>query len=207
MDAPPGAVTQLLRAWSEGDADARDRLLPMVYRELRRTAASYLRRERPDHTLAATALVHEAYLRLVGQDAPYASRGHFFALAASMMRRVLVDHARARAAAKRPRPELQLTLDEALPAVLPRAFELLGLDRALTELAAFDARQARLVELRYFGGLTAAETAEVLGVSPTTVKREWNLARAWLYRHLTGSAGERGAGAPGDSDDDGALDP
>lgn len=134
MEAPPGAVTQLLRAWSAGDAGARDRLLPLVYAELRRQAAAYLRRERPDHTLAATALVHEAYLRLVGQEAPFANRAHFFALAASMMRRVLVDHARARAAAKRPRPELQVTIDDAMPAEEPRALELLGLDRALGEL-------------------------------------------------------------------------
>ncbi len=184
MDAPPGAVTRLLRAWNDGDPDARDQLLPLVYRELRRQAASYLRRERRDHTLPATALVHEAYLRLVGQDASIVNRGHFLALAASMMRRVLVDHTRARAAAKRPRPELHIALEEASPAVEPRPVELLALDSALTELAALDARQARLVELRYFVGLTAEETAEVLGISPTTVKREWNLARAWLFRRL-----------------------
>jgi RNA polymerase sigma-70 factor (ECF subfamily) len=186
MDAPPGAVTKLLRAWSDGDPDARDQLLPLVYRELRRQAASYLRRERPDHTLAATALVHEAYLRLVGQDADYANRSHFHALAATMMRRVLVDHARARAAAKRPRLDLLVAVDDATPAIEPRPFELLALDQALTELAALDPRQARLVELRYFVGLTAAETAEVMEISLTTVKREWNLARAWLYRHLVG---------------------
>ena len=184
MDAPPGAVTRLLKAWSDGDEEARDQLLPLVYRELRRQAASYLRRERVGHTLPATALVHEAYLRLVGQDAGFANRAHFLALAASMMRRVLVDHARARAAAKRPRPELHISLEEAGPSIEPRPVELLSLDRALTELAALDARQARLVELRYFVGLTAEEAAEVLGISPTTVKREWNLARAWLYRHL-----------------------
>lgn len=184
MDAPPGAVTKLLRAWNDGDPEARDQLLPLVYRELRRQAASYLRRERPGHTLPATALVHEAYLRLVGQDANYANRSHFLALAASMMRRVLVDHARARAAAKRPRPELLIALDEATPSVEPRPVELLSLDRALTELAELDPRQARLVELRYFVGLTAEETADVLAISLTTVKREWNLARAWLFRHL-----------------------
>ncbi len=186
MDAPPGAVTKLLRAWNDGDPDAREQLLPLVYRELRRQAASYLRRERRDHTLPATALVHEAYLRLVGQEASYANRAHFLALAASMMRRVLVDHARARAAAKRPRPDLLIALDEASPAVEPRPVELLSLDRALTELAAVDERQARLVELRYFVGLTAEETAEVMDISLTTVKREWSLARAWLYRHLKG---------------------
>jgi RNA polymerase sigma factor (TIGR02999 family) len=187
MNAPPGAVTKLLRAWNDGDPEAREQLLPLVYRELRRQAAFYLRRERRDHTLPATALVHEAYLRLVGQEASYANRAHFLALAASMMRRVLVDHARARAAAKRPQPDLMIALDEqAGPAVEPRPVELLGLDRALTELAAVDERQARLVELRYFVGLTAEETAEVMGISLTTVKREWSLARAWLYRHLKG---------------------
>jgi RNA polymerase sigma factor (TIGR02999 family) len=186
MDAPPGAVTRLLRAWSDGDAGARDQLLPLVYGELRRQAAAYLRRERPDHTLPATALVHEAYLRLVGQDAGYANRAQFLAVAATMMRRVLVDHARARAAAKRPQPALMISLDDASPSAEPRSVELLGLDRALTELAELDPRQARLVELRYFVGLSAPETAEVLGISPTTVKREWNLARAWLYRHLKG---------------------
>lgn len=182
------AVTELLRAWSRGDPDAGDQLVPLVYRELRRLAASQLRRERHNHTLAATGLVHEAFLRLVGQDADYENRAPFLALAARMMRRVLVDHARARAAAKRPRPELQITLEGAMPSVEPRAFELLSLDQALIELAALDARQARLVELRYFGGLTAAETAEVLEVSPTTVKREWNLAKAWLYRYLSRAA-------------------
>jgi RNA polymerase sigma factor (TIGR02999 family) len=182
--AQPG-VTELLRGWSRGDPGALDQLLPIVYRELRRRAASYLRRERKNHTLVATALVHEAYLRLVDQRADYQNRSHFFAVAASMMRRVLVDHARARAAAKRPRPELQISLDGATPAVEPQAFELLGLDLALDQLAALDARQAQIVELRYFGGLTAEETAEVVGVSLTTIKREWSLAKAWLYRHLT----------------------
>jgi RNA polymerase sigma-70 factor (ECF subfamily) len=202
MDAAPGAVTELLRAWSDGDPDARDQLLPLVYRELRRQAASYLSRERANHTLPATALVHEAYLRLVGQNAPYADRSHFFALAASMMRRVLVDHARARAAAKRPKPDLLIALDDVTPSVEPRPVELLGLDRALTELATIDPRQARLVELRYFVGLTAIETAEVLGISPTTVKREWNLARAWLYRHL------KTADEPADEPaDEGASEP
>lgn len=185
MHPAPGAVTELLRAWGEGDLDARDQLLPLVYRELRRQAGAYLSRERKNHTLPATALVHEVYLRLVGQNAAFADRNHFFALAANMMRRVLVDHARARAAAKRPKPELLIALaDDVTPAVEPRPVELLSLDAALTELAALDARQAQLVELRYFVGLTANETAEVLGVSPATVKRDWNLARAWLYRRL-----------------------
>jgi RNA polymerase sigma factor (TIGR02999 family) len=188
MGAPAGAVTELLHAWSRGDPGAGDALVPLVYRELRRQAARLLRRERGNHTLVATALVHEAYLRMVDQEADYQNRCQFFALAARIMRRVLVDHARARAAAKRPRPELQVTLDEAIHSGEPAAFELLGLDAALTELAAFDERQARLVELRYFGGLTGAEVADVLGISPTTVKREWNVARAWLYRYLTAGA-------------------
>ncbi len=183
---PPGVITYLLEAWSRGDPKAEGDLLPLVYRELRRQAAWFLRSERCGHTLVATALVHEMYLRLVGQEAAYENRCQFFALAARMMRRVLVDHARARAAAKRPQPELQVTFEEKeLPAAEPRAFELLSLDAALTELAAFDPRQAHLVELRYFGGLTSAEIADVLGVSPTTIKREWSLARAWLYRFLT----------------------
>jgi RNA polymerase sigma factor (TIGR02999 family) len=194
MEPQSSSVTELLKAWRRGDTGAGEELLPLVYRELRRQAALSMRRERPNHTLSATGLVHEAYLRLVDQDAGYQNRSQFFALAAQMMRRVLVDHARARAAAKRPRPELQITLENAMPSVEPRIFELLSLDRALDELAAFDSRQARLVELRYFGGLTSAETAEVLGVSPSTAKREWNLAKAWLFRHLTQLSSEPDAG-------------
>jgi RNA polymerase sigma factor (TIGR02999 family) len=183
---PPGVVTGLLKAWKRGDPKAESQLLPLVYGELRRQAAWFLRGERADHTLVATDLVHEVYLRMTDQAAAYENRSQFFALAARMMRRVLVDHARARAAAKRPQPGLQVTFEEKqLPAAEPRAFELLALDSALTELAAFDPRQARLVELRYFGGLTSTEVAEALGVSATTIKREWSLARAWLYRFLT----------------------
>jgi RNA polymerase sigma factor (TIGR02999 family) len=186
-DVPSGAVTELLRAWQRGEHGAQDRLLPVVYAELRRQAESYLRRERSNHTLVATAVVHEAYLRLVGQHVPLQNRAQFFGLMAQMMRRVLIDHARARAAGKRPRPELQLALDSADLGVAPPAFELLELDRALTELAAIDPRKARLVELRYFGGFTASETADLLEVSLTTFKRDWNVARAWLFRYLTRS--------------------
>jgi RNA polymerase sigma factor (TIGR02999 family) len=185
MGTQSAAVTELLAAWCRGDAGAGNELLPIVYREMRRQAASYLRRERRNHTLSATGLVHEAYVRLVAQRGGYENRSQFYALAAQMMRRVLVDHARARAASKRPRAELQVALEDALLPVEPRVVELLSLDRALDELAAFDARQAHLVELRYFGGLTAEETADVLGVSLATIKREWTLAKAWLYRHLT----------------------
>jgi len=185
----PGSVTELLRGWGAGDRQALEELVPLVYRELRRKAAAYLKRERRNHTLAATALVHEAFMRLVVQKPEYKNREQFFAVAASMMRRVLVDHARARAAAKRPRPELQITLDPSIASSSPEALEILSLDEALDELAALDARQARLVELRYFGGLTAEEAAAVLGVSLTTVKRDWNLAKAWLYRRLSPAPG------------------
>jgi RNA polymerase sigma factor (TIGR02999 family) len=180
-------ITELLRGWSRGDKDAADKLLPLVYRELKKIAAAHMRRERGNHTLVATALVHEAFLRLAGQDADFENRGQFFGVAASMMRRVLVDHARARHAAKRPRAELAINVDDAnLAAPTGAPIDLLGLDAALDELAKFDERQARLVELRYFAGLTSEQVAEVLGVSLSTVKREWNLARAWLYRRLQG---------------------
>jgi RNA polymerase sigma-70 factor (ECF subfamily) len=184
-----GSVTELLQAYTRGQPGALDALLPLVYEELRRRAASYLRGERHNHTLAATALVHEAYLRLVGQKADYQNRAQFFAVSATMMRRVLIDHARARAAAKRPRPKLQITLTPEIPAAAPEALDILELDRALDELASVDARQARLVELRYFGGLTSEEAARALGVSLTMAKREWNMAKAWLYRRLSRTAG------------------
>jgi RNA polymerase sigma factor (TIGR02999 family) len=181
----PGSITELLQQCARGAPGAQDQLFRLVYRELRRLAASHLRRERPDHSLVATAVVHEMYLRLVGQKANYENRSHFFGVAASMMRRVLVDHARARAAAKRPRPELQVTLDGTTPSHSPQAFELLSVNEALDSLAGVDARQARIVELRYFGGLTAEETADVLKISLATVNREWKLARAWLFHQLT----------------------
>jgi RNA polymerase sigma-70 factor, ECF subfamily len=188
LAAPPAAITEQLKALSRGDPRASEHLLPLIYRELQRQAARFLRRERPDHTLEPSALVHEAYLRLVGQDAAYQNRCQFFALAARMMRRVLVDHARARGAAKRPCADLRVTLDgEPSPPVEPREVDLLGLDAALTMLASLDPRQVRVVELRYFAGLTATETALALGVSVATVKREWSLARAWLFSYLTRS--------------------
>jgi RNA polymerase sigma factor (TIGR02999 family) len=188
MEKPSGQeVTALLREWSAGDRGALERLMPLVYEELRKLAAAHLKSERGNHTLQATALVHEAYLRLVGQRAvTWASRAHFYGIAAQMMRRVLVDHARRRQAAKRNPGTLFLDLgEEAAAAQADRAPELLVLDRALTELERLDPRQARVVELRFFAGLSVEETAEVAGISTATVKREWRTARAFL-RHEIG---------------------
>jgi RNA polymerase sigma factor (TIGR02999 family) len=184
-----GVVTGLLRAWGRGDHHARNELVPLVYEELRRRAAAYLRRERADHTLDPNALVHEAYLRLVGQErVAWQNRAHFFGVAAQMMRRILVDHARGQHRGKRSGAAVKVTLDEldeGVGRVEPPDCELLLLDQALTELTAIDPRQGRLVELRYFGGLTENEIAEVLAVSRSTVTREWQSARAWLYRRIT----------------------
>jgi RNA polymerase sigma factor (TIGR02999 family) len=179
-------VTVLLRAWGEGDLRARDDLLPVVYRELRRRAAGYLRHERPGHTLQPTALIHEAYLRLVGQErVGWQNRAHFFGVAAQMMRRILVDHARARGAAKRPGAGLQVVLDDRIGAAEPRSCDLLLLDQALSDLATLDPRQAHIVELRHFGGLSEREVAELLGTSRSAITREWEMARVWLYRRMT----------------------
>ncbi len=187
---PPGQVTELLVAWRRGDERAAERLIPLVYGELRARAAGALRRERRAHTLTPTALVHEAYLRLMdGRPPEVESRKHFLAIAARVMRRVLVDHARARNAAKRNQGKEALSLDEALTIGDGRGPALLRLDDALQALAAFDPAKARLVELRYFAGLTIEETADVLDTSPATVKREWALARAWLHREVKGEAG------------------
>src|SRR5206468_9884564 len=165
-------------------------LLPLVYRELRRRAVGYLRHERPDHTLQPTALVHEAYLRLIGlEHVSWQNRAHFFGVAAQMMRRILVDHARGRHAAKRFDPAVKVTLDEGVAVVEPRACELLLLDQALEELTAVDPRQGRIVELRYFSGLTEHEVAEVMSLSRPTITREWQTARAWLYRRITTGRG------------------
>jgi RNA polymerase sigma-70 factor (ECF subfamily) len=176
----------LLQAWGRGDYQARDELLPLVYEDLRRRAAAYLRRERADHTLEPAALVHEAYLRLVGQErVAWQNRAHFFGVAAQMMRRILVDHARGQHRGKRSGAAVRVTLDDAVGRVEPPDCELLLLDQALAELTAVDPRQGQLVELRYFGGLTEHEIAEVLAVSRSTVTREWQTARAWLYRRIT----------------------
>jgi RNA polymerase sigma-70 factor (ECF subfamily) len=181
-------VTQLLRRWREGDVQASDNLMAVVYDELKRQAAAYLRRERRDHTLQPTALVHEAFLRLTRQrDVDWQNRAHFFGIAAQMMRRILVDHARERNAAKRPTPDDRIPLDDRVASASPPDVEVLMLDAALTELAAIDGRQAHIVELRYFGGLSESDVAAVLSISRATVTREWQAARAWLYRRMTSS--------------------
>ena len=178
-------VTQLLQAWRDGDQAALDALLPLIYDELHRQARHYLRRERPGHTLQTSALINEAYLRLVDQRVPWRNRGHFFGVAAQLMRRILVDHARTQQRAKRGGEEQCLTLDAVAEMPAAQATDLVALDDALNTLAAQDPEQSRIVELRYFGGLTIAETAEVLGISHATVEREWALARAWLRLELT----------------------
>jgi RNA polymerase sigma factor (TIGR02999 family) len=179
-------VTQLLVAWGNGDQHALQELMPLVYRELRRLAHGHLRGERPDPTLQTTALVHEAYLRLVDQqEANWKNRAQFFAVAAQMMRRILVDYARARQYEKRGGGAQQVELDEAMVVSSDRAAEVVALDEALLRLAELDSRKSRLVELRFFGGMSIEETAEILGVSPGTVMRDWTLAKAWLQREMT----------------------
>jgi RNA polymerase sigma factor (TIGR02999 family) len=178
-------VTQLLAAWSDGDPAALERLLPLVYADLRRIAARQLKSERAGHTLSATAVVHEAYLRLAGHSRlRVGDRAHFFAVAAGQMRRILVDHARRRAALKRGGLEVRVTLDEEIVAGAVRDLELLSLDRALDELAALDPRLARIVELRFFAGLTLDDTAVAMDLSRRTVAREWALAKGWLHKRL-----------------------
>lgn len=181
----PGNVTQLLISAQRGDKAALDRLLPLVYAELRRLAAAYLRRERPNHTLQATALVHEAYLRLVDQRAvDWQNRAQFLGLAAEMMRRILVNYALQNTAQKRGGYRTRLALDDAVSSFTEAGVDLISLDEALQRLATLDPRQSRIVELRFFGGLSVEETAEVIGVSAITIKREWRIAKAWLYDQL-----------------------
>ena len=178
-------ITSLLDEWRSGKDDAFDRLFALVYDELRSLASSYMRRERPDHTLQTTALVNEAYLKLVGnRDALPQNRLHFFAVAAKVMRQILIDHARARRSEKRGGGAVKVSLDEAAVMSDERADELLALDEALTRLTAVDSRKSQVVELRFFGGLTIEETAEFLGVSFNTAVRDWEMARAWLYRSV-----------------------
>jgi RNA polymerase sigma factor (TIGR02999 family) len=181
-------ITAALRAWSAGELDAGDALIRLVYADLRRQAALYMSRERPDHTLDPAGLVHEVYLRLHDQrEIVWQSRAHFFGVASQMMRRILVDHARRRGSTKRGGAWRKVRFDDGAIAVDP-GFDVAALDAALHELAALDPRQAQMVELRFFVGLSIDEVAEVVGVSPTTVKREWRVAKAWLYRHVHGSA-------------------
>jgi RNA polymerase sigma factor (TIGR02999 family) len=186
MAASRSNITQLLVAWSGGDQGAMDQLMPLVYRELHRLARSYLRRQRPGHTLQPTALVHEAYLRLVDEkNIRWQNRAHFFGLAATMMRCILIDYARNREAVKRGGRTRKLSLTLADQVARQPQYDLIALDDALRSLAAIDARQSRIVELRFFGGLDIEETAEVLQVSQATVKRDWRMAKAWLYQEMS----------------------
>jgi RNA polymerase sigma factor (TIGR02999 family) len=179
-------ITQLLADASNGDQAALDALLPVVYKELRKLADHYLQQERPDHTLQATALVHEAYLRLVDQtNISWQNRAHFFSVAAQVMRHILVDHARAHKAEKRGGGEQEISLDAAISFFAERDVNLVALDEALNELTKLDAQQGRIVELRFFGGLTIEETAEVLKITPGTVRYDWRMAKAWLHRALS----------------------
>jgi RNA polymerase sigma-70 factor (ECF subfamily) len=182
------SITEALNGMAGGDPEALNRLLPVVYREMKRLAAGYLKDERPGHTLQPTALAHEAYLRLVGTDQPpWQNRAHFLGVAARAMRQILVDHARRRKARKRGGGQPMTVFDESLVVGGGRAVAFDDLDQALVDLARLSDRQARVVELRYFGGLTTEEIAQVMGTSPATVKRDWATARAWLYRELTGA--------------------
>jgi RNA polymerase sigma factor (TIGR02999 family) len=184
MDTAPD-VTQLLLAWSDGDREALDELTPLIYRELKKLAESYLRRERVGHTLQPTALAHEAYIKLIDQqNVRWQNRAHFFGIAAQAMRRILVDHARARLAGKRGSGAAVVALDDAVDVSDQRADQLIALDEALKSLAELDPDKSRVVELKYFGGMTLEEIAEVLGVSRATVIREWRMAKAWLYGEL-----------------------
>lgn len=189
----PHEISCLLHAWSDGNSNALNELLPLVYDELRRQARRFLRKERPNHTLQSTALIHEAYLNLVEQNhINWQNREHFFAIAANVMRRILVNYAHARHRKKRGGAAENLELDETiLNATQTMDVDLLALDEALTRLAKKDEQQARIVELRYFSGLTIDETAEILGISPATMKRDWKMTKAWLYRELSGHNGIR----------------
>jgi RNA polymerase sigma-70 factor, ECF subfamily len=183
----PALITGLLRAWSDGDDSALEALLPLVEAELRRLARIYMARERRDHTLQATALVNEAFLRLAGaQHVRWQDRAHFLGIAARLMRRVLVDHARTRAFQKRGGGGRKVSLDDALLVAAAPTVDVLALDRALETLSAVDPRKSQVIELRYFGGMTLEETADALGISTDTVKREWKVAKLWLLRELEG---------------------
>ena len=186
---PPEEVTQLLVAWGNGSQAALEKLMPLVYEELRRLAHHYMRREHPGHTLQTTALVNEAYFRLVDQKhVHWQNRAHFFAISAQLMRRILVDHARGHQYAKRGGGAHKVALDEGAVVAREQAADLIALDDALRGLAAIDERKSRIVELRFFGGLSVEETAEALKLSPRTVMREWSMAKAWLYRTISHEA-------------------
>jgi len=183
---PPSQVTKLLQGWRGGDRNDLEALLPLVYDELRRLAHHHLKNERPEHTLQSTALVHEAYCRLVGQDLPeWKSRAHFFAIAAQLMRQILVDYARRRRASKRGSGVCMLTLDNAVALPRRKEVDVVALDDALNILAEVDPRQSRVVELRFFAGLSLEETSEVMGIATATVQRDWTAARAWLHREIS----------------------
>ncbi len=187
MSSPPQEVTQLLADWSNGNQAALDKLMPLVYEELHRLAHRYMNRERPGNSLQTSGLVHEAFMKLVDQrNVRWQNRAHFFGIAAQLMRRILVDYARSRQYAKRGGDAHQVSLDEGLIVSEERGAEVVALDEALIGLAAIDSRKSQIVELRFFGGLSIDETAEVLGVSPGTVMRDWTLAKAWLRREMIG---------------------
>lgn len=184
-------VTRILQNWRDGDQSALDQLLPMVYQELRRLADQFLRREAPGHTLQATALVHEAYLRLIDQNqSNWQNRAHFFGVAANLMRQILIQHARAKHADKREGDRRKIYIDDAGAIGQDRPLDLIALDDALQTLAQVSPRQNQIVELRYFGGLSIEETAEVMDLSPATIKREWSMAKAWLLRELSRDEGK-----------------
>ena len=186
LSASSGEVTDLLLELRRGNKEAEGHLIPLVYKELRRIAAAYLRRESPDHSLQPTALVHEAYIRLLDfKEIDWQSRSHFFAVSATLMRRILVDHARASQARKRGNGWDAVSLNEAILPSPERAPEILALDEALNKLAAFDERQSKVVELRFFAGMSEDETGCVLGISARTVKRDWRIAKAWLFKELS----------------------
>jgi RNA polymerase sigma factor (TIGR02999 family) len=189
LPGPSSQVTELLVRWRGGDREALDSLLPLVYDELRRIARHYLQGERPGHTLQSTALVNEAYVRMVAQDFPqWQNRAHFFAVAAQLMRQILVDHARAHRASKRGGDVYKVSLDEAEGQAQDTDLDIVALDDALKNLAEMDPQQSKVVELKFFAGLSIEDTAEVLGISPSTVKRDWITARAWLHRELDRSS-------------------
>ncbi len=182
---PHTQVTQLLQQWQEGKQEALEALMPLVYKELKRLAGSYLRRERPDHTLQSAALVNEAYLRLVDQtQTRWQNKAHFYGIAAQMMRRILADHARGHNAAKRGAGMPELELNEAMAQAQSRSVDVIDLEEALQKLEKLDPQQGKIVELRFFSGLSIEDTANVLGISPATVKRDWAAARAWLFREV-----------------------